>query len=66
MKGFHELEVVGEGNRSEAVQSPVRTRVTNRRGDWEPRLLLMSDLYRGHGNNGISPGRLKQSMAEKQ
>lgn len=26
VEGFYELEVVGEGNRSEAVQSPVRAR----------------------------------------
>ena len=65
MEGFHEVEVVGEGNGSEVVQSPMRIQVTNRRGDWVPRLPLMSDLDRDHGNNGISPGRLKQSMVEE-
>ena len=48
------------------MQSLVRLKVTDRRGDWVTGLLLMSDLDRDNGYNVISPSRFKQSMVAKQ
>lgn len=59
-EGFRELRSSGTGDRSEAVQSPMRIKVTDMRGDWDPGLLLMTATDRDNGNTVISPSRVKQ------
>lgn len=65
-KDFMNWGMGGEGNRSEAVQSPVRIKVTDMRSDWGPGLLLMTDVDKDNGNSEISSGRFKQSIVAMQ